>query len=61
MSSRAIMTKQTTPLTIQKNSVIWSSKRACQIRVRIEYQMQEKDGCKIYHLKQVEELEKRTA
>jgi len=55
------MTEQTSQPIIQKDSTIWSSRRACQIAVRITYQMKEEKGCKIYQLKQVEELEKSAA
>jgi hypothetical protein len=42
--------------TIQKIAQIWSSKRECQIAVRIQYQVRVEAGCKIYQLSQTEEL-----
>lgn len=55
------MDKKMQPIAAQINTAIWSSRRACLVRVRIEYQMHEERGCKIYTLKAVEELEKRAA
>ena len=51
------MNEQNPIQTLQKTSNIWSSKRECQIAVRIHYQIRVEDGCKIYKLGQVEEIE----
>jgi hypothetical protein len=44
-----------TPL-LQKTAVIWSERRERDISVRIYYDAREEDGCKIFTLRQVEEL-----
>jgi hypothetical protein len=41
---------------LQKSAVIWSERRERDISVRIYYDTCERDGCKIYTLRQVEEL-----
>ena len=41
---------------LQKSAVIWSERREREISVRIYYDACEQDGCKIYTLRQVEEL-----
>jgi hypothetical protein len=41
---------------LQKSAVIWSQRRERDISVRIYYDAYERDGCKIYTLRQVEEL-----
>jgi hypothetical protein len=51
------MTTTNAVQTIQKMSRVWSSKRECEIAVRIQYQVHIEDGCKIYQLGRVEELE----
>ncbi len=50
------MSDQNTSKTVQKISQIWSSKRECQIAVRIQYQVHTEGGCRIFKLAQVEEL-----
>jgi hypothetical protein len=50
------MSEQTQIQTVQKVSTIWSSKRECQIAVKIQYQVRVEGGCRIYKLSQVEEL-----
>ena len=50
------MSSTTATQTIQKISHIWSSKRECEIAVRIQYQVHTEGGCKIYQLSQTEEL-----
>ena len=41
---------------LQKSAVIWSHRRERDISVRIYYDAYEHDGCKIFTLRQVEEL-----
>jgi len=41
---------------LQKTAVIWSQRRERDISVRIYYDAREQDGCKVYTLRQVEEL-----
>ena len=41
---------------LQKSTVIWSERQERDIAVRIYYDAREQDGCKIYTLRQVEEL-----
>ena len=41
---------------LHKSAVIWSERRERDISVRIYYDAREQDGCKIYTLRQVEEL-----
>ena len=41
---------------LQKTCVIWSSRRERDISLRIYYDVQELDGCRIYALSRVEEL-----
>ncbi len=41
---------------LQKSAVIWSERQERNISVRIYYDAREQDGCKIYTLRQVEEL-----
>ena len=54
------MTDQTpTPTTIQKLSTIWSSRRNLNITVAVTYQLREENGCKIYKLNQIQELDNR--
>ena len=40
----------------QKSTLIWSERQERNIAVRIYYDAREQDGCKIYTLRQVEEL-----
>ena len=51
------MTEQNPIQNLQKLSQVWSSKRECQIAVRIHYQVRIEEGCTIYKLGQVEEIE----
>ncbi len=51
------MPEQNPIQTIQKISKVWSSKRECQIAVRIQYEMRVEDGCTIYKIGKVEELD----
>jgi len=44
-----------TPM-LQKAAVIWSERQQRDIAVRIYYDAREQDGCRIYILRQVEEL-----
>ena len=39
-----------------KSAVIWSERRERDVSVRIYYDLCERDGCKVYTLRQVEEL-----
>ena len=41
---------------LQKTAVIWSQRRERDISVRIYYDAREQDGCKIFTLRQLEEL-----
>jgi hypothetical protein len=41
----------------QKLSCIWSRARGCQIVVRIHYELRQEDGCKIYSVRRIEELD----
>ena len=41
---------------LQKSAVIWSERKERDISVRIYYDAREQDGCKIFTLRQVEEL-----
>ena|SRR6266699_1517030 len=41
---------------LQKSTVIWSERQERDIAVRIYYDAREQDGCKIYTLRQVEQL-----
>ena len=41
---------------LQKSTVIWSERQERDVAVRIYYDAREQDGCKIYTLRQVEEL-----
>ena len=41
---------------LHKSAVIWSERQQRDIAVRIYYDAREQDGCKIYTLRQVEEL-----
>ena len=41
---------------LRKSAVIWSERQQRDIAVRIYYDAREQDGCKIYTLRQVEEL-----
>lgn len=43
--------------TVQKMSRVWSSKRECEIAVRVQYHVEVENGCKIYHLAHIEELD----
>ena len=51
------MATQNTVKSVEKMSRVWSSKRECEIAVRIQYQIHTEDGCRIYQIGQVEELE----
>ena len=42
--------------TLNKSTVIWSERQERDIAVRIYYDVREQDGCKIYTLRQVEQL-----
>ena len=42
--------------TLQKSTVIWSARQEREIAVRIYYDAREQDGCKVYTLRQVEQL-----
>ncbi len=53
-----MMTDQTPAIVVQKRAKIWSSRKECQVSVRIVYRMHEEENCTIYYLEQVEELEK---
>ena len=50
------MNEQDSVPMLQKSAVIWSERRERQISVRIYYDACERDGCKVYTLRQVEEL-----
>ena len=41
---------------LQKSTLIWSERQERNIALRIYYDAREQDGCKIYTLRQVEEL-----
>ena len=41
---------------LHKSAVIWSQRRERDIAVRIYYDAYERNGCKVYILRQVEEL-----
>lgn len=45
-----------TPL-VKKNCVVWSSRQARNLALRVYYDVQEQDGCKIYNLRAYEEWE----
>ncbi len=53
------MTDRPAAITIQKLARIWSSRRACQITVAIEFEVRQENGCTIYKLNQIQELENR--
>jgi len=55
------MTRQIPQPPVIKLANIWSSRQARHIPVRIVYQAREKNGCKLYEIKKVEELEKKVA
>ena len=55
------MTRQTPPPLVTKLANIWSSRQARHIPVRIVYQTREKNGCKLYEIQKVEELENKAA
>lgn len=49
---------QTNPVQqLQKLSHVWTRRREKQIAVRIYYDLRQENGCKIYCLNQIEELE----
>jgi len=41
---------------LQKTCVFWSSRRERDISLRVYYDIQDLDGCRIYGIAQVEEL-----
>jgi hypothetical protein len=45
-----------TPL-LEKNCVVWSSRQARNLALRVYYDVREQDGCKIYTLRALEEGE----
>jgi hypothetical protein len=49
------MTYQTPVQNFEKNAKIWLSRRECMIAVKISYQMQVQDGCKIYQIDRVDQ------
>ncbi len=42
---------------LQKTCVYWSQRRECLISLRIRYDVREQDGCRIYTLQQIDDLE----
>ena len=50
-----VIETELTPM-LQKSAVIWSERQQRDIAVRIYYDAREQDGCRIYILRQVEEL-----
>ncbi len=42
---------------VQKLSYIWSRLRGRPIAVRIHYELRREDGCKIYSVSRIEEIE----
>jgi hypothetical protein len=55
------MTSQTPQITLTKLANIWSSRQARHIPVRIVYKTSKTNGCKLYEIQTVEELEKKAA
>ena len=51
------MTERSPVQQLQKLARIWSERREKQIAVRIHYDLREENGCKIYSLSRIEELE----
>jgi hypothetical protein len=51
------MKEANTTTLLEKSCVIWSRRRERNIAVRVYYDLQEQDGCKIYTLHQLAEQE----
>ena len=51
------MTETNATSLLQKTCVVWSSRRERNIALRIYYDLREQDGCKIYSIGRVEEVE----
>jgi hypothetical protein len=47
------MTETNATSLLQKTCVVWSSRQERNIALRVYYQLQEQDGCKIYHIGQI--------
>ena len=50
------MIENDTTSVVQKTALIWSCRRERVISVRIYYDLQEQDGCKIYTLNHMQEI-----
>jgi hypothetical protein len=51
------MTESNSTLLSQKSCLVWSHRRERDIALRVYYEVQEQDGCKIYIVNRVQELE----
>jgi len=51
------MPESNTTLLPQKSCLVWSRRRERDITLQVYYEVQEQDGCKIYTVDRVQELE----
>jgi hypothetical protein len=51
------MTESNSPLPLEKTCVVWSRRRERDIALRVFYDVRELDGCRIYTLNQVQEMD----
>ena len=50
------MAEENSSPTQEKTCVVWSHRQTRQIALRVQYQLREEDGCRIYTLCHVQEL-----